>query len=611
MEKRLVVISLVIIIFLLAIFQIRNYDIWWHLKSGEEIVSTKSIPQQDTFSHSAYGYKWVDHEWLSQVIFFSLFQLFGINGLILFKACLVVTAFILLLRIGLLRGANLYSIGLVILLAVLVARFRLFVRPHIFTFLLIAIYLYIIYYPNRRYLFLLPILMLLWVNLHPGFIFGLMLVLLYFLNEVLKKQQIKYLLIVMLFTFFASFINPYTYHLYGCFVSFSKLLSIYPIAEYRSPDFYNYSLFFSMLVLTFIVVVINWKKIDLLEFLPPLCFSILSIIANRNIPLFALSSIPLLARHISLLSNRLQSKIKVSSWIKYLIWLLISFFVLIGSIGGKYNWFFMNRCGSSTLPKFGLGIEERIYPIDGVKFIQQNRIHGKMYNSHSLGGFLIYKLYPSQKVFFDGRNLVYEELIRNFWTKSGWSKLNRLFETYSIDYAIVAYSDIEILNYLNGNPNWELVYWDDVCSIYLKGIPKYKDIIAKFKYQYLQAETNLDYLTKYFFASDEVKNNVEEEIKRSIKTQPTSFKAHFLLGYWSSRVGRLDEAIAAFQQAIALYPHSPEIYNNLGIVYGQKKLYHEAIKEFKKALSLDRNFKPAKENLKKIRNIFFRLNREN
>jgi hypothetical protein len=353
-----------------------------------------------------------------------------------------------------------------------------------------------------------------------------------------------------------------------------------------------------MIVLTIVVIIFNWRKIELLELLPTLFFGFLSVTANRNISLFALSSIPILARHISLLTE----KFKVVSVIKYSILLLIITFVLIGNICSKSDWFFMNRCGSSTLPKFGLGIEERIYPTGVVKFIQQNKIYGKMYNSHSLGGFLIYKFYPIQKVFFDGRNLVYEDLIRNFWTKTGWSKIDELFKTFSINYAIVAYSDIEILNYLNINPNWKLVYWDDVCCLYLKCIPKYKDIIARFNYQYIRPGTNIDYLTKYLNTSDEVKDELEKEIKRSIKTNPTSFRAHFLLGYWYSRLGKIDAAISAYKKAIKLYPQSPQIHNNLGIAYAQKGLYSKAIKEFKKALSLDRNFKPAKENLKKVIN---------
>lgn len=592
MGRQVLLIILIITIFLLAIFKIRNYDIWWHLKAGEVIVTTLNIPYQDIFSHTAKTHIWINHEWLSQVIFFIIFKLSGINGLILFKACLITIAFILLIRISLLKGADIYSICIIILLGVLVARFRFFVRPEIFSLLLITIYLYIFY--QRKYLFLIPILMLVWVNLHPGFIFGQLLVFLYFLNEV-RNSNIRYPLIIMLVSFGVSFINPYTYHLHECIIDFKKLLSIYPISEYHKPDFYNYSLFFSMLGLTFVVVVINWRKIELFELLCVLCFGFLSINANRCILVFVLSSIPILAKHLKLF----PSEIKVIIYLKYLILILIIIFILVGSICGKYNWFFMNRCGSSTLPKFGLGIEERIYPMGAVEFIQQNKIHGKMYNSHPLGGFLIYKLYPNQEVFFDGRNSVYEELIRNFWTKTGWSKLNNLFDTYSIDYAIVGYSDIEILDYLNTALNWKLVYFDDICCLYLKCIPKYKDIIARYNYQYLCPDIN--YLTKYLKAQDEIKYRVEEEIKRGIKINPASFRAHFLLGDWYHRLGKLNYAIEEYKKAIALYPQSPELHNNLGIAYAQKGKKHEATKEFNQALSLDRNFKPAKENLKKVK----------
>ncbi len=97
------------------------------------------------------------------------------------------------------------------------------------------------------------------------------------------------------------------------------------------------------------------------------------------------------------------------------------------------------------------------------------------------------------------------------------------------------------------------------------------------------------------------RDKVEAEIKRWIKTNKASFRAHFVLGYWAGRSGELDCSINEYKKAIMLYPHSPQIHNNLGISYAQKGLYQEASKEFKQALFLDRNFKSAQENLKKLR----------
>ncbi len=147
------------------------------------------------------------------------------------------------------------------------------------------------------------------------------------------------------------------------------------------------------------------------------------------------------------------------------------------------------------------------------------------------------------------------------------------------------------------HPQWSLVFLDDNSCVYLKNVPKNVDLIKRFEYKFLQPTTSLLYLEGYFA---DKRDEIVSEIKRWVKTNPTSFRAHFLLGYWYGRSGELDIAIIEYKKAIMLYPQSPQIHNNLGIAYVQKGLHQKAIKEFKKAISLDRNFILANKNLKKI-----------
>ena len=62
-------------ILLVSVFKIANYDIWYHLKAGEVIVGTHNILKQDIFPYTSFGKTWINHQWLSQIIFSSIFKL--------------------------------------------------------------------------------------------------------------------------------------------------------------------------------------------------------------------------------------------------------------------------------------------------------------------------------------------------------------------------------------------------------------------------------------------------------------------------------------------------------------------------------------------------------
>lgn len=602
MGKRFLIILLFITIFLSATFKVRDADIWWHLATGKYILTAKHIPNQDVFSYTSSGQRVITDEWLTQIIFYFIYHWTGVKGLILFKALIITVTFIILFQLLKTKGVHFHIRYGVILLAALVSRGRFFERPEIFTFFFLVMYLYVLQqcrYGKRKHLFFLPVLMLLWANMHAGFILGLMLILCYLIGELKNYCQgekegihrIKHLLIIFLLTFAISFLNPNTYHLYIFCLRVHHLRDIYKIADCSPPTGYDYYLFWFMLILTIIVILSNLKKIDLVEVLPALALGLSASYVNRNIVYFALLSTPVLARQINILTIPIINKGI------FLIWYGVIFSIFMNVTG--FNQFFpLPKYGSSTLPEFGLGIEARLYPVESIRFVEDNQIEGNMYNSHFFGGFLIWNWYLNRPVFFDGRTTVHEKLINRFWSPNGWTRLPELFDTYDIDYCLISYEDIEVLHYLMSHPQWKLVFLDDNNCVYLKNIPKNIRVIRKNEYQFLRPVISLFYLEQYLTDFDK-RDKVESEIKRWIKTNKPGFRAHFVSGYWFSRSGKLDQAIDEYKKAIMLYPHSSQTHNNLGITYAQKGLYQEAIKEFKMAICLDRDFKPAKENLKK------------
>ena len=91
--RELLVIVFMAVIFTVAAQPITDPDFWWHLKTGQYIVDTRSIPHADIFSTLRFGSEWVTHEWLSEVFIYSVFRVLGYGGLIVVFSILITAAF--------------------------------------------------------------------------------------------------------------------------------------------------------------------------------------------------------------------------------------------------------------------------------------------------------------------------------------------------------------------------------------------------------------------------------------------------------------------------------------------------------------------------------------
>ena len=161
---------------LLGFFKISSLDTWFHLKQGELYVTTHSLPAQDPFAFTTAGREWIKYSWLADVLFYLIFRAAGMPGLVLFRLLVL-----LLLAAGLYRllqrcGLD-PSLGvLLVFMASLTLRFRLFVRPEILSFLLLLTTMAILLQlqaarPWAAYA-LLPVFVI-WTNVHASFVFGL------------------------------------------------------------------------------------------------------------------------------------------------------------------------------------------------------------------------------------------------------------------------------------------------------------------------------------------------------------------------------------------------------------------------------------------------------
>src|SRR3989344_7812392 len=175
-------------------------DIGRHIKNGEVLVNASWNDKWQLLHTNFYSYtepnrEFVNHHWLSGVVFYVIHQLAGFKGLSVFYIAVVTLAFLLFYLLAQKRaGSAVASILAVLVLPIIASRTE--VRPEGFTYLLMGLFFWLLWHwrsgrLNPKWLFVLPFLMLLWVNLHIGFIFGFLILGSFWLEELIKDLRLK------------------------------------------------------------------------------------------------------------------------------------------------------------------------------------------------------------------------------------------------------------------------------------------------------------------------------------------------------------------------------------------------------------------------------------
>ena len=500
--KRLAFVSMIMV--LLATLQLTDPDYFWHLKTGEYIVTQGTLPNGDMFSYTHPGQPWVLHEWLFEVVLYGIFTWLGPLGVKLLTTTLAMTA--LGITYALLRRL---AISPSIAFALLLAAFIPFSpsispRPQLVTYVFFASFLYVLmsykYFQTTQYLLALPLLMVVWVNTHGGYMLGLALVGLFMACEwtnywILserdekQKQRLFRLTLAVVATALASSINPgflghwlYPFQVMG-------LEATRQISEWQSPDFQDWGTRgYLILVLAFFVSYTYMvRKPDFTELIIPTFLMVLGFIAIRHVPLAALTLIPFIAIALS------QGPAAGISTLWHRTGLGQFYGRWIG--GGKQlgkgeyllNWLLLLAIA------FGLSVFYPIYhandedkanaslPVKAAEFVANAGITGHMFNTYHFGGYLIYRLYPAQRVFIDGRADMYGDAFFNEYQEiigvtSGWEKT---FNKYQIDY-VISKRDGPLRQLLQARGDFRLVYDDKYNSVLVRNAPRYADIIAKY-----------------------------------------------------------------------------------------------------------------------------------
>lgn len=461
--KLVIVLSLLIISFSLLAMLFINMepDYYWHLKAGEYMVKHQEILTHDIFSWIVAGKYWMSHEWLFEVMIYGLKVIFG-------QFHVFIYCFSMVAILGLfLFFTNLKSYLKNVPFTLLWISFSLLIfsavscRPHLLSFLLLAISIYLLRdfydHPNSRKIFFLPVVSLIWANVHGGssnlpyllcllFLFCSVFQFSFFKIESkrLEKKQIFTYFLVMLFCIGACFFNPHGAKLLIYpYQNMSDGLMLSTIAEWQPTNLNKLAHYGYLIVVAtiFLVFLISEKKIKFLDFV---------------LFLFAL--------YLGVKSIRF--------W--FYIYIISSFFIFYYVKTRKEDAFSIPIILFVGILIFSFFITQfqydKLFKIeavsnDAITLLQEEKPK-RLYNDYDYGGYLIFY---DILVFIDGRADLYSS-----YNYSDYQKISRLsyqfvslLETYKFDYFITAKTS-GLASYLEDNEIYEQLFQDKKTVIYKK-----------------------------------------------------------------------------------------------------------------------------------------------
>ena len=469
-------------------------DLGRHIVNGKLTLTEGTILKTNNYSYTEPDFETVNHHWGSGVIFYLIWKLFDFYGISIFYTVINVSAFLLVFLVAK-RRSTLLPLFFFSVLAIPMIAYRTEIRPEGFSYLFLAAYFFILdTYRSKhipRFVFiLLPILQILWVNLHIYFILGIGLALTFGV-ECLKKKNRAYLkerLILVGLLIISSLCNPFFIKgLIEPFLIFQEYG--YRVYENQSILFlqrrFGEQIFLHVEVLSVVVVIVILmlyfrKKLSQLypETILVILFAVLSWKLVRSIPLFGLVFIPFSTKAFSILIK--NTKMITYTYIRYSMISFSLFILFIGLITTKHYYTPFNG-------KFGWGLVDNVQ--DSGQFFKNNNLKGPILNNYDIGGYLIYHLYPTERVFVDNRPEAYsisffqDTYIPMQENDETWKIFDKQYNFNAIFFErrdLTPWAQTFLVNRVDDS-KWAPVYVDAYTIIFLKRNRKNKPVIKEFE----------------------------------------------------------------------------------------------------------------------------------
>ena len=459
-------------------------DLGRHLRVGETILQRGGLFYEDLFSWTMAGQRFVPYEWLSEVLFALAHRAAGIAGAVALTALVIAGSYLLLVLLLRRLGVDPLLAFLVAVAAGLVGAFHWLARPHVFTFLGTVSLLWLIEgadrgrpaLPRLARLGLTALLFAVWANLHGGFLFGLVLLAMYLAGDAIASRELlPRHAALFLAALLGTMLNPVGPALLGHVTGYlGETFLVDTTLEYRSPDFHGWigRAFLAMLLLMIGALALSRQPVRLRWLVVILGTSAFALHSVRNVPLWALTALPLAAMHLDgewrALPSRVLTRLRegfagADRMLAPGTWSALAALMLMVLAGNGGRW------GRAQL------IQDRfdptVFPVEAVARARATGLDGRLFNELGWGGYLLYA-WPEQKVFIDGQTDFYgEELSREYVAlRSGKTGSEQRLEERGIRVVLIP-PDAPLRASIERGP-WEELYKSDA-AVLLRASPSY------------------------------------------------------------------------------------------------------------------------------------------
>jgi hypothetical protein len=441
-------------------------DLWGHVLFGRDILAAGAIPRVDTYSYTAAGHAWIDHEWLAQVAMAGAYGHAGSPGLLLLKFTLAIATFTLLFAMIHRRSTMPEVWGGVGMLTIAVLARGFAIRPQIFTYCGVALTLWLIdryQQQHPRALWAFPAVFFVWANAHGGFTLGLAILGLFVAAECLRTRALAAQpLLVLIGSAAITALNPYRLQLPGYI--WRELSRSHPIGEWQPVAVGEASqLVFVAMAGLFVVTIPFFRGWRANGWQPVLALmtGALALRSQRHTPVFALCAATPLAAQLDEAARWFtrRSTFTLSAAAQRVIVLAVISVATLQLVLTGLRW---RRDGLQIV------FDPADYPVAAVQALHRAGVHANLIVPLDWGEYVLWHLAPAVKVSFDGRfatvysdDLVFKNV--SFFTgATGW---RRLIDDYPTD-AVLA--PVGWFPAILRQSNWERVYGDSVAEVYAR-----------------------------------------------------------------------------------------------------------------------------------------------
>ena len=503
----------------LSVRLLGDAGIGWHIRTGQLILATHAIPHVDPFSSSMAGQPWFAWEWLYDTIVGWLDSAAGLNGVVLFTAVIIAAVFSWTFRL-LVRRTNVLLALILVLLAASAAMIHFLARPHVVSWWFTMVWFWTLESseknckPARPSIFLvwlLPTTMLVWVNVHGGFLVGFVLLAIYWfsaawgwwtlhfkltegdfeeaLQKIWTRRRLCTLTSAGVLSVVATLVNPYGLKLHVHIYHYlSNRFLMNHIDEFQSPNFHYVAqkCFAGLLLLTLVALAVKGRKASLSQFLVILFAVYSGLYASRNIPVSALLLIlligPWLTDAMGSLSARFAGRSKIfqplkstsSPFFQRMNAIELSLHGHIWPIAAILftGWIAAHGGNLGPTPLMDAHFDAKRFPAAAVNYLETHNVQGPLLSPDAWGGYLIYRLYPRVKVVIDDRHDFYgEEFLQSYLKmihlEPGWEDFVNRYQPN----CVIVPKDSALPNILSETTGWQPIYSDDVARAFVRVRP--------------------------------------------------------------------------------------------------------------------------------------------